>query len=249
MHEPSDAEFDAVERDEDADKLDDFTLDVHDSEILQPTAAAALDMHDSEIPQLTAAAPPTMSHDHNFTLDAHHSEISQPTVKAASAMLPAMSHDHEHVTVAPSQASESEGTCSAMQGVGFPAQNQPATWTTGTEVGPEISTYASTTPQQALQVGSRGQRLRKTRIFDLNACECGHEISSTEIENRDTVMQCKVPGCETVWVSRPQWSSCCKRDADEFGPSQYHRECMNYDIVPKNWSCPSCKASTKRRRT
>jgi len=51
------------------------------------------------------------------------------------------------------------------------------------------------------QVESWGQHFHKTRQFDLSACECGHEVSNTEIEKGDTIMQCKVPGCETVWVS------------------------------------------------
>jgi hypothetical protein len=41
---------------------------------------------------------------------------------------------------------------------------------------------------------------QKSRTFDLNACICGSEVSEVEIEEGDTVMRCKVPGCETEWV-------------------------------------------------
>ncbi|KAF8232963.1 hypothetical protein L208DRAFT_1055808, partial [Tricholoma matsutake] len=56
----------------------------------------------------------------------------------------------------------------------------------------------------------------------LNVCICGSEVSEAEINEGDTVMQCKVLGCETQW---------------------YHRACMNYNFAPKSWSCPGCKGS------
>jgi hypothetical protein len=69
----------------------------------------------------------------------------------------------------------------------------------------------SGTPQ--VEPPSRVRRIRKTRRFDLGACECGYEVSKSEIEMGDTVMQCKVPGCETVWVSCHENIICA---ADEF---------------------------------
>jgi hypothetical protein len=66
------------------------------------------------------------------------------------------------------------------------------------QLGPEILPSPSVT----LHVEPRGRRVRKTRRFDLGACECGHEVSNSEIEKGDAVMRCKVPGCETIWVSR-----------------------------------------------
>jgi hypothetical protein len=49
---------------------------------------------------------------------------------------------------------------------------------------------------------SRVWHICKTRRFDLGVCECSYEVSKSEIEMGDTVMQCKVPGCETIWVGR-----------------------------------------------
>ena len=51
---------------------------------------------------------------------------------------------------------------------------------------------------------SRGRRFHKTRRFDLSVCECGNKVLNAEIEKGDAVMQCKVPGCETVCVSRQE---------------------------------------------
>ena len=92
------------------------------------------------------------------------------------------------------------------------------------------------------------RRVRKTRVVDLKGCECGLEVSQAEIDAGDLVMKCKVPGCETVWVSSFNsylWFVTHNHD------NQFHRECMNYDFAPKSWTCPCCKASSqsKQRRT
>ncbi|KAF9459007.1 hypothetical protein BDZ94DRAFT_1225323 [Collybia nuda] len=72
------------------------------------------------------------------------------------------------------------------------------------------------------------------------ACFGGHPAAHTGPESKDwelvieagdLVMACKVPGCETVW---------------------FHQACMDHDFAPRNWSCPSCKATGttgKHRRT
>jgi len=84
------------------------------------------------------------------------------------------------------------------------------------------------TPQDPPTDATKSRRIRKVRRIDLKGCECGWEVSQAEIEAGDNVMRCKVQGCETVW---------------------FHRMCMDYDYVPKNWACHSCKASsTKRHR-
>ncbi|KAF9456178.1 hypothetical protein BDZ94DRAFT_1276297 [Collybia nuda] len=78
---------------------------------------------------------------------------------------------------------------------------------------------------EEVQVGTGGER-----NLD-NSCICDRTVSAAEIEAGDLVMACKVPGCETVW---------------------FHRACMDHDFAPRNWSCPSCKATGttgKRRRT
>jgi hypothetical protein len=58
------------------------------------------------------------------------------------------------------------------------------------------------TPQiePTLDSDSRARRVRKTRTFDLHACICGVGVTEVEIEAGDSVMKCKVHGCETVWV-------------------------------------------------
>ena len=48
---------------------------------------------------------------------------------------------------------------------------------------------------------SWAQHVRKTRMFDLDACICGIGMSEVEIQAGDSVMRCKVHRCETVWVS------------------------------------------------
>ena len=45
-----------------------------------------------------------------------------------------------------------------------------------------------------------GKCKQKSCTLDLNACICSSEVSEVEIEEGDTIMQCKVPGCETEWV-------------------------------------------------
>ena len=49
---------------------------------------------------------------------------------------------------------------------------------------------------------SRTGRVRKKRAIDLNSCMCGMVVSQSDIDAGDTVMKCKGPGCETVWVSK-----------------------------------------------
>lgn len=47
----------------------------------------------------------------------------------------------------------------------------------------------------------RSHQIRKKRSIDLKGCICRVEISQSEIESSDFMMNCKVPGCETIWVS------------------------------------------------
>jgi hypothetical protein len=49
---------------------------------------------------------------------------------------------------------------------------------------------------------ARERCIRKSRTLYLNACICGSEVSEVEINKGDTVMQCKVLGCETQWVHK-----------------------------------------------
>jgi hypothetical protein len=177
----------------------DQELNIHDSEQSEVVRAPSLAPSDPDInttepltEQTNSLKSPTHDEDKSSDIgnsksmildpdEPHDLEIPQPTVT---------SHDHEPSPLhcaTPTRASEEAR----------PTQNQPMNQ--ATHAGPEIWASTSITPQD----GSRSRRIRRTRIFNLNACECGYEISSLEIENGDTVMQCKVPGCETVWVSCP----------------------------------------------
>jgi hypothetical protein len=49
---------------------------------------------------------------------------------------------------------------------------------------------------------ARERRVRKSRTLYLNACICGSEVSEVETNEGDTVMRCKVLGCETQWVHK-----------------------------------------------
>ena len=93
-----------------------------------------------------------------------------------------------------------------------------------------------------------GCRVQKIHMIDLKGCECALKVSQTKIDEGDSVMMCKVPGCETVWVSRTNLiHSKILTNIDD----QFHRECMNHDFALKNWACPCCKAGgqSKHRRT
>ena len=48
---------------------------------------------------------------------------------------------------------------------------------------------------------ARTTRIRKIRHIDLTGCECGTEVSAADIEAGDAVMQCKIQGCKTIWVT------------------------------------------------
>ena len=68
----------------------------------------------------------------------------------------------------------------------------------------QLDTEITASPLATSCDESRGRRFRKTRRFDLSVCECGNKVLNAEIEKGDAVMQCKVPGCETVWVSHQE---------------------------------------------
>jgi hypothetical protein len=55
--------------------------------------------------------------------------------------------------------------------------------------------------QIALDDSGRTRRVRKARAINLRACMCGIDVSEAEIQEGEKVFQCKVPGCETQWVS------------------------------------------------
>ena len=47
----------------------------------------------------------------------------------------------------------------------------------------------------------RTRHVQRIKAVNSKGCICGVEISEAEIERGDSVMSCKVPGCETIWVS------------------------------------------------
>ena len=99
------------------------------------------------------------------------------------------------------------------------------------------------------QLPRRIHRLRpasayESLIFDLNMCMCSSEVSDVEIKEGDTVMRCKVPGCETEWVCKFHPCGVFHLLTSLFPVPLLHVwRCMMYDFGPKNWSCPSCKGS------
>ena len=76
-------------------------------------------------------------------------------------------------------------------------------------------------PVPTISADSRARRIRKTRTFDLHACICGTGVSEVEIQGGDSVMKCKVHGCETVWV----------RHFIEFSTSQHSFVCLVSSFV------------------
>ena len=50
-------------------------------------------------------------------------------------------------------------------------------------------------------ISTRARRVRKANVLSLNMCTCGVVITESEINAGTDVMRCRVPGCETVWVS------------------------------------------------
>jgi hypothetical protein len=78
------------------------------------------------------------------------------------------------------------------------------------DTNPDISPKIAPGPQLVLDgtvtefVGVRPRRTRKANVLNLNACICGITITDNEIQNNEaseTIMKCRVLGCETVWVS------------------------------------------------
>ena len=89
-------------------------------------------------------------------------------------------------------------------------------------------------------------RVRKRTQVD-GRCECDTEITNEEKEMGTQVMRCKARGCETGWVRTSSYS--CLASGVLMGDTQFHIACMDYQFVPRNWTCPSCRSnSTKRRR-
>lgn len=65
----------------------------------------------------------------------------------------------------------------------------------------QLSANAEEPHFAVMNISTRTQRIRKTRVINLKGCKCGKEVSQAEIEVGDLVVRCKVHGCETVWVS------------------------------------------------
>ena len=66
------------------------------------------------------------------------------------------------------------------------------------------SSEASSVPHDNSGHVSRAGRIRKIRAVNLNSCICGVVILESDIKSGDTVMKCRVPGCETTWVRKQQ---------------------------------------------
>ena len=79
------------------------------------------------------------------------------------------------------------------------AVEQPITSTSA-----QHSSEASSVPHNNSGHVSRAGRIRKIRAVNLNSCICGVVILESDIKSGDTVMKCRVPGCETTWVRKQQ---------------------------------------------
>ncbi|KDR76610.1 hypothetical protein GALMADRAFT_139524 [Galerina marginata CBS 339.88] len=81
-------------------------------------------------------------------------------------------------------------------------------------------------PEVGIGARRSSGRVRKRTEVD-SQCECDTLITLEEKEAGVQVMECKARGCETGW---------------------FHMSCMDFEFIPKNWTCPSCKPGTTKRR-
>ena len=111
-------------------------------------------------------------------------------------------------------------------------------------------------PQQLLSVNqtdftieaqpTRSGRIHQTcDMMEVTACLCGSPVES-DSRNTKTAVQCGYKGCETLWVSLSKFSP-SSRNCCSILP-QFHLECLNFDVAPRNWRCPNHPRPTKRQR-
>ena len=87
---------------------------------------------------------------------------------------------------------------------------------------------------------------RKRKIVDvgsLSQCLCGQTVSIAQIETGQDVAQCRKAGCETEWVSSRNTGLL----AAWLNVVQYHLQCVEMELVPRNWVCVSCLSSRPAR--
>ena len=68
-----------------------------------------------------------------------------------------------------------------------------------------------------------------------------------EKEKGTQVMRCKAQGCETGWV-RTSIDQVTHVEECSDSDTQFHIMCMDYQFMPRNWTCPSCKSNSTKHR-
>ena len=84
-------------------------------------------------------------------------------------------------------------TCSSL------CENAPCTKPVNDTNNPAWSRYFAIPFRHFTSWAASESAARRVSSIRFDACKCGYKISNSEIEKSDTVMRCKVPGCETVW--------------------------------------------------
>ena len=80
-------------------------------------------------------------------------------------------------------------------------------------------------------------------MVEVTACVCGSPVES-ESRNNSVAVQCGYVGCETLWVRTfTLWLPRLLLTSPQF-----HLECLNFEVAPRNWRCPNHIRPTKRQR-
>jgi hypothetical protein len=151
-----------------------------------------------------AANVPDVAVDVPVTSEAKADHDSQPntepdSVPADSPMAASQIHNTTEI-LALSEASESRSDVAAELDPSTPTPHIHNTaWTSG------LGGASESQLDVVVEFPTRTQRVRKMRVINLKGCECGREVSESEIKAGDLVLRCKVQGCETVWVSPVQF--------------------------------------------
>jgi hypothetical protein len=95
------------------------------------------------------------------------------------------------------------------------------------------------------QPTSRGHARRTRDMMEVVACICGMPVEAAS-KNSTTAVQCGYNGCETLWVCAMFVFSSRRSSSDSC--EQFHLECFNFDVPPRNWRCPNHIRPTKRQR-
>jgi hypothetical protein len=103
--------------------------------------------------------------------------------------------------------------------------------------------------------GIRPRRSRKRLAQDEDSsqyvsfdCYCGVKISKDDIDTNNNVQMCRGAGCETLWVRIGSLIAHCLSSLSQFFSSQFHLECLSFEIPQRNFICAACKSTKRARR-